>query len=84
MHEKFVEIAKKYVKHHPADQPLDFDKDLQDYGIDSMEQIKLLVEIEETFNIVMPDEYLVQETFSSFRNLYEATEQTIKKISSIN
>jgi acyl carrier protein len=59
----------KYLK--PTDE-LDLDRDLRSLGLDSMASISLLLDIEEAFDITMPDEYLVEETFSTARSLWRA------------
>ncbi|MEM5662573.1 phosphopantetheine-binding protein [Bacillus cereus] len=45
-------------------------------GLDSLGSINLLLDIEEAYDIVIPDEYLTDETFSTANTLWEL----IKKV----
>ncbi|WP_245916835.1 MULTISPECIES: phosphopantetheine-binding protein [Bacillus] len=45
-------------------------KDLKELGLDSLASIELLLEIEEAYEIIFPDELLTEDTFSSSRNLW--------------
>ncbi len=51
--------------------------DLQAAGIDSLETIGLMVELESTFDVVLPDELLTIETFSSPSKLWSALESCL-------
>lgn len=51
---------------------------LADLGLDSMGTVGLLVEIEETFAIVIPDEALTPETFATPRSLWETVERLVE------
>jgi acyl carrier protein len=62
--EGFERVVRAHLK-FAADQPLPPDARLADYGLDSMETVSLLVEMEETFEVTFPDELLVAETFES-------------------
>ncbi|WP_036709926.1 phosphopantetheine-binding protein [Paenibacillus pinihumi] len=46
-------------------------------GLDSMTSIHLICDIEEKYEIEFPDEYLIDETFSSITTLWNIT-QSIK------
>lgn len=43
----------------------------EDLELDSLQTIALYVDIENTFEIEIPDEYLSDENLLSFRNFYE-------------
>ncbi len=43
----------------------------EDLELDSLQTIALYVDIENTFEIEIPDEYLSNENLLSFRNFYE-------------
>ena len=45
-------------------------EDLLAAGLDSMEAVELLLELEDEFRITLPDEYLVDETFRSTGTLW--------------
>ncbi|MEE6146315.1 phosphopantetheine-binding protein [Bacillus cereus] len=74
--EKLLEVIKKHLNEIGANDITDFDKDLKDMGLDSLGSINLLLDIEEAYDIVIPDEYLTDETFSTANTLWEL----IKKV----
>ncbi|WP_316207098.1 MULTISPECIES: phosphopantetheine-binding protein [unclassified Bradyrhizobium] len=45
---------------------------LKDYGLDSAAAIDLLLDLEDTFGVMMPDEYLTSETFATLNSLQSA------------
>ncbi|QPA52726.1 phosphopantetheine-binding protein [Lysinibacillus sphaericus] len=45
-------------------------KDFKELGLDSLASIELLLEIEEAYGIIFPDELLTEDTFSSGYNLW--------------
>lgn len=68
MNNFIMEIIGKYIRATDISE----DQDLREIGLDSMNMISLLLDIEEQFSIVVPDELLTSDSFS-----------TIKKISGI-
>jgi acyl carrier protein len=64
------------VRGHLADPPplgeLDPDLDLAAAGVDSLETIGLITDIEEAFAITLPDEALTVETFATPQALWQA------------
>ncbi|MGY1422632.1 phosphopantetheine-binding protein [Bacillus cereus] len=68
MNKIFLEIMNKHLQ-----EELTMDTkntDLKELGLDSLASIELLLEIEEAYNIVFPDELLTEDTFSSGDNLW--------------
>lgn len=57
-------------------------EDLRDLGLDSMASIKLLLELEEVFGVIFPDEYLVADTFKNTITLYERLTELIESADS--
>ncbi|GJM73152.1 hypothetical protein HMSSN036_53680 [Paenibacillus macerans] len=43
--------------------------DLKSAGLDSMKAIDLLLELEERFEMTIPDEYMINDTFASISNI---------------
>ncbi|TKJ93369.1 acyl carrier protein [Paenibacillus sp. CFBP13512] len=43
--------------------------DLKSAGLDSMKAIDLLLELEEEFEITIPDEYMINDTFASMNSI---------------
>jgi acyl carrier protein len=50
--------------------PLDPADSLADLGLDSLNTVEILVRLEEEFDIHVPDEKLVQETFATVSSLW--------------
>ncbi|WKL02521.1 phosphopantetheine-binding protein [Paenibacillus amylolyticus] len=48
---------------------LEMTDDLKSAGLDSMKAIDLLLELEEKFEMTIPDEYMINDTFSSMGNI---------------
>lgn len=60
------------MKYAPANGDLATDIALKDYGLDSAATIDLLLDLEDTYGITMPDEYLSEETFATLTSLWQA------------
>ncbi|MGW2640675.1 acyl carrier protein [Streptomyces sp. NPDC001348] len=50
------------------------DTPLRTYGLDSMQAIELMFALEDTLGVSLPDEALVEETFTTAGNLWRATQ----------
>ncbi|MFX3650449.1 MAG: phosphopantetheine-binding protein [Paenibacillus sp.] len=48
---------------------LEMTDDLKSAGLDSMKAIDLLLELEEKFEMTIPDEYMINDTFASMSNI---------------
>lgn len=55
----------------------DSDIDLRDFIASSIQFISTIISVEKNFNIEFSDEYLVIDTFSSFKNLVEIIESLL-------
>ena len=51
---------------------------LKNYGLDSIEAINLLFELEEEFDLTIPDEYLMEESFYSANSLSNMINQIMQ------
>jgi acyl carrier protein len=52
---------------------------LANLGLDSLGTVGLLVELEEAFNVVIPDESLSAETFATPKSLWDVIDQLVKE-----
>ncbi|PEM24413.1 phosphopantetheine-binding protein [Bacillus wiedmannii] len=68
MDKTFLEIVNKYIQEDLNTN--NQDKNFKELGLDSLSSIELLLEIEEAFEIVFPDELLTEDTFSNSYNLW--------------
>lgn len=57
--------------------PLDVDAPLPTLGIDSLEIVELIVEIEDVYGIEVPQELLTPEVFACARSIWQALGQTV-------
>ena len=64
-------LLRPYLKYVHNVDALKMDDDLGSSGLDSMGAIDLLLEIEDHFNVMIPDEKLVEETFATPRALWD-------------
>lgn len=75
--EKFIDLVKKYLKFWDKNKEIDVDENLKDLGLDSISSIQLLIEIEDTYDIIMSDEHLTDDTFSTISCLWKEVESII-------
>lgn len=76
--EKFINLVKKHLKYLDKDKEFSIDESLKNLGLDSLESIHLLIDIEDIYNITMSDEHLTDNTFSTVSSLWKEVEM-IKK-----
>lgn len=74
MNEQLFGTLRPHLKFLGPDQQLDMKSNLPQLGLDSMSAINLLLDLEQTFNVVIPDELLVAETFRTPTSLTEMLE----------
>jgi acyl carrier protein len=74
----FLQILNSHLKFGTDLKNFDWDRDLRDFGLDSISLIELLVDLEEKLNVLIPDEYLENDTFSTANKLWD----TIKEMKS--
>jgi acyl carrier protein len=61
--EKLSGLLRNRLRMRDPKQDLPFDASLQALGLDSMTAIDLLLDLEQTFGVVLPDSMLTAETF---------------------
>jgi acyl carrier protein len=61
----FDVILRKRLKHLDADAALPDDAPLQELGLDSMQAVELLLDLEDELGIVLPDDAMTAETFAT-------------------
>ncbi|KMS66247.1 hypothetical protein ACM01_46155 [Streptomyces viridochromogenes] len=70
--EAFETILRSLLRALPDDAPLRPDQDLAAAGLDSMASVELLLKLEETYAVEIPDELLQPTTFATAGALWEA------------
>jgi len=73
----FEGVLRSHLKYLTPDESLEWSASLVEIGLDSMEQIGLLIDLEEQFDIVFDDELLVAATFKSADALWRAFMQVL-------
>lgn len=72
--DRFETILRGHLPMLPADAPLAPDADLLALGMDSMETVSVLLELEDGFAVSFPDELLTRETFGTATRLWQAVD----------
>ncbi|MEF2246378.1 phosphopantetheine-binding protein [Paenibacillus sp. IITD108] len=62
-----------------SSQTFNDDQDLRLIGLDSLKMIRLIVEIEEIYDITIPDELLTSETFSTKKKILNVIQDILSK-----
>lgn len=68
--ERFERILRSNLNLLAQEAPLAVDASLSALGLDSMQTVALLVELEDTYEITFPDESLTADTFATAGNLW--------------
>lgn len=71
MDERFTGILRLFLP-HLAGQPISPDTQLREAGLTSMQSIELLLALEDELGVELPDEALVEKTFSTAGSLWSA------------
>lgn len=77
MDEKVIGVLRKYIDAAERDKEISMDSPLDELGLDSFKAIYLLLDLEEAFQIQIPDSLLMPEIFSSPTSLKTAIESII-------
>jgi acyl carrier protein len=72
VNETFVAILRRHLRYLPPDEELAPDAPLRALGLDSMAAVALMLDLEDEFATVLPDERLSGATFATARSLWSA------------
>ncbi len=67
-----VAALRENLKSAPDGEPFPFDRNIADFGLDSLAAISLLIDLERAFGIVFPASLLTEETFRTAATLEKA------------
>lgn len=73
--DSFEQLLRRHLKYLKSGDELEPGAELKPLGLDSMASLDLLFDIEDTFEVVMPDEYLNEQTFATSSALRAAVEK---------
>ncbi|MEU3721291.1 phosphopantetheine-binding protein [Streptomyces sp. NPDC031705] len=77
--DQFESLLRTRLPYLPADEPLRDDADLTQLGLDSMQAMELLFDIEEEAGITVPDSAMNAETFATPASLRAVVDQQAEK-----
>lgn len=69
---EFEALLRRRLPHLPADAPLRPDDPLKDLGLNSMLAVELIFDLEDEFDVVLPDEAMTEATFATAAVLWAA------------
>ncbi|HZM74108.1 MAG TPA: acyl carrier protein [Candidatus Limnocylindrales bacterium] len=72
MNDIFVAVLRRRLIYLAPDAPLDPDAALRSLGLDSMQAVDLVFDLEDELGVVLPDEAMNAATFATARNLWSA------------
>lgn len=68
--ERFETILRTYLSLLGPDDPITDDLSLNDHGLDSLGTVSLILDLEDAFDVVIPDELLTADTFTTPKQLW--------------
>lgn len=76
--DQFLSILRRYLPLLDTGDDIPLTAPLRELGLNSMRAVDLLLDLEESFNAVLPDTMLTQETFSTAQTLWTAVHSVVK------
>ena len=70
----FETVLRRHLKQVEADRPVPPDASLKDLGLDSMQAVELVFDLEDELGVQLPDEAMTAETFATAARLWEAVD----------
>ncbi|MGI5499287.1 phosphopantetheine-binding protein [Lentzea sp. CA-135723] len=68
----FDVVLRRHLKNLPEDAELPRDAPLKKFGLDSMQAVELLFDLEDELGVVLPDEMMTGDTFATAESLRHA------------
>jgi acyl carrier protein len=75
--ERFLDVLHRHLADPSARAGFDWDVSLRGLGLNSMQAVDLVIELEEELDIMFPDDLFRDETFGTARALWEAIEPLV-------
>lgn len=67
--DRLLNILRPYLRLLPSDEPLTMAANLGRLGLDSLQSIELLMELEEAYSVTIPDEKITVDSFATPANI---------------
>lgn len=71
-HDRFEAVLRRHLRHLPDGQELPEDASLRGFGLDSMQAVELLFDLEDELGLTLPDELMTGDTFATPGSLRDA------------
>ncbi|QMU69784.1 phosphopantetheine-binding protein [Streptacidiphilus sp. P02-A3a] len=78
--DRFEQVLRPHLPAAGPGQALHDADELRDLGLDSMETIQLLLDLESRFEVTFPDELLTAETFATVGGLWTAVSDLLDEV----
>lgn len=75
MNDAFGAILRRHLKYLAPDADIPSAAPLRDLGLDSMQAVELVFDLEDELGVVLPDEAMTAQTFATADTLWRAVEQ---------
>jgi acyl carrier protein len=75
MEDQFATLLRPYLRFLPEGEEVRPDARLRELGLDSMQAIELLFDIEDSYQVTLPDERLNDRTFETADSLWRAVDE---------
>ena len=75
MDQAFIDTLRPHLRHLPQDQDLHPENRLRDLGLNSMQAIDLVFDLEDNCGVTLPDDQLTDATFETAGSLWQAVER---------
>ena len=75
--ETFTELIRTAARFLADDAPLDPDAQLSALGIDSLEVVELIVQIEDMYGVEVPQDMLTPDVFACARTIWQALDKLL-------
>ncbi|WP_433392201.1 acyl carrier protein [Micromonospora sp. KLBMP9576] len=70
----FEAVLRRHLRHLDAGSPIPPDVALKDLGLDSMQAVELVFDLEDELDVALPDEAMTAETFATAGRLWQAVD----------
>jgi acyl carrier protein len=77
--EAVLNVLRNQLNEVYRDAPIPLDEDLTGMGLDSLKSVSLLLELENSFGFVFPDELMTAENFRTARNIIGVVTLSLEK-----
>lgn len=65
LEQRLVHLLRRRLLYYETDQPLDLDRPLTELGLDSLGKVQLILEVEDTFGLLIPESDLTEANFET-------------------